>query len=343
VSAWVYTHEQPPPPGTRRPVTDSVDWVRLPVPGSLEHINVWLLKDGDGWTLVDTGMSVPEARAAWAGPLAAAFRERPLRRILCTHHHPDHAGLARWLAEAHGVPVLMSAPEDAVMRRFEAVWHEPESRDRHLAWWAATGVEMGPAQLPFLTLNGYRGVISGRPAVAEYVADGDSLTIGRVRYQCRLFAGHTDAQIVLLDPAGGVIIAGDQVLPRISSNVGAYPERADANPLASYLDSLDVLDSIAADLTVLPSHGLPFRGLRARTAELKDHHRLTLERVIACLEAPRSAADAARALFPGAGDGLNRLLAVGETLAHLMYLESHGRVVAQASAQGIRHYGCPDR
>jgi glyoxylase-like metal-dependent hydrolase (beta-lactamase superfamily II) len=338
VSALQFPHGSPPPPGARRAVTPDVDWVRLPVPGPLQHINVWLLRDPDGWTLVDTGMSVPQARDAWRGPLAAAFREAPLRRILCTHHHPDHAGLAHWLSEAHGAPVLMSAPEDAVMRRIEAVWHEPERRAEHLAWWAATGVEMGPAQTPYLTLLGYRSVVSGRPSISAYLADGSTLSAGGCRYQCRLFAGHSDAQAVLIDGSGGLLIAGDQLLPTISSNVGAYPERADPNPLASYLDSLSVLESLASDLLVLPSHGLPFYGLRPRVAELRAHHAQTLERLAGSLPTPHSAAAAARLLFPGAVDGLNRLLAVGETLAHLIYLERDGRVAVEDCDDGIRRY-----
>jgi glyoxylase-like metal-dependent hydrolase (beta-lactamase superfamily II) len=338
VSALSFPHPAPPAPGTRRPLTRDVDWVRLPVPGPLEHINVWLLRDPDGWTLIDTGMSVPQARHAWCGPLSAAFRELPLRRILCTHHHPDHVGLAHWLSETHGAPVLMSAPEDAVMRRIEAVWHEPERRAQHLAWWAATGIEMGPAQTPYLTLHGYRGVVSGRPEVSEYLTSDSTLTAGGSQYQCRLFAGHSDAQAVLIDAGGGLLIGGDQLLPTISSNVGAYPERADPNPLASYLDSLGVLDCLASDLMVLPSHGLPFYGVRQRVAELKRHHAQTLERLAAALTTPHSAAAAARVLFPGATHGLNRVLAVGETLAHLIYLEHHGRVSMEEDEDGIRHY-----
>jgi len=143
---------------------------------------------------------------------------------------------------------------------------------------------------------------------------------------------------VLIDGSGGLMIAGDQLLPTISSNVGAYPERADPNPLASYLDSLGVLDSVASDLMVLPSHGLPFFGVRARVAELKAHHAQTLERLADSLATPHSAAAAARVLFPGAVDGLNRLLAVGETLAHLIYLEREGQVAVEDSRDGIRQY-----
>jgi glyoxylase-like metal-dependent hydrolase (beta-lactamase superfamily II) len=338
VTGLSFPHASPPAPGTRRPLSEDLDWVRLPVPGALEHINVWLLRDPDGWTLIDTGMSVPLARAAWQGPLAAAFRESPLRRILCTHHHPDHAGLAHWLSENHAAPVLMSAPEDAVMRRIEAVWQEPERRAEHLAWWAATGIEMGEAQMPYLALYGYRAVVSGRPEVSEYLTDGGTLSAGGARYQCRLLAGHSDAQAVLIDSGRGLLIAGDQLLPNISSNVGAYPERADPNPLASYLDSLGVLDALAPDLMVLPSHGLPFYGVQQRVAELRAHHAQTLERLTASVAAPRSAASAARALFPGAVDGLNRVLAVGETLAHLIYLEQQGRVRVENADDGIRRY-----
>jgi glyoxylase-like metal-dependent hydrolase (beta-lactamase superfamily II) len=321
-----------PEPGSVRPLDPDMLWVRLPVPGPLRHINVWLLDDGDGWTLVDTGMNVAESRAAWDGPLLAQLGGRPLRRILCTHHHPDHAGLAQHLAERHGATVLMSLGEHEVLRRIEHAWHDEDAAEARCAAARAEGVVVEGDMRVLIRLERYRSVMSGIPRRIEHVADGQVLEAGGRRWTARVLGGHTDAQLVLHCERDGLLISADQVLPRISSNVGIYPERADLDPVASYLHSFDLLDELPADALVLPAHGNPFRGLRSRVGELRTHHLATLDTLAAMLDRPATARELASRLFVRPLDVLNTYLAVGETLAHVRRLVHLGVAAVDESA-----------
>lgn len=326
--ALEYPIERVPQPGEAIELAPGVHWARLPLAGALRHINVWLLEDGDAWTLVDTGLNAPEARAAWEGPLHAYLRGRPLRRIVCTHHHPDHAGLACWLQERHGSEIWMTHAEEAVMRRLERAWYDDAWRDARIAAYGAEGLAVTPELRPFFVLDTYRRSMSGVPArIARHVADGEVLEIGAHRWRAYVLRGHTDGQLVLVEEAAGLMIAGDQILPRITSNVGIYPERDDQDPVASYLESFDALDPVAEnrELLVLPSHGDVFRGLDLRLEQLRRHHELTLERLLGLMDAPATAHDLAKRMFRIPLDALNTVLAHGETLAHVRYLVNRGR------------------
>jgi glyoxylase-like metal-dependent hydrolase (beta-lactamase superfamily II) len=328
----------PPAPGTSVALAPTIEWLRLPLPGSLGHINVWLLDDGDGWTLIDTGMNLPDVRAAWDGPLAVHFARQPLKRIVCTHHHPDHAGLAAWLAERHRAAVYMSAPEHDLLARAYAERNDPGVAAARFAAFERDGLEVTPARRPVLAGAGFLSVMSGLPAGVTMLRAGETFTAGGIEWRLLELRGHTDGQLLLHSPAAGLLIAGDQVLPRISSNIGIYPERRDGNPLQSYLDSFAVLEALEPEPWVLPSHGDPFQGLRARIAELRHHHRRQLAALCRLCESPLSAAEAAAGLYRGATDPLHRMLAVGETLAHLALLEAGGRVRAVEGPGGPRRF-----
>ena len=321
-----YPIASPPDIGGATPLGDGVTWLRLPVPGALKHINVWLLEDDAGWALIDTGMNVAAARAAWDGPLAAVLGGRPLTRIICTHHHPDHSGLAGWLAARHGVAVYMSAPEERLLRALLDAGSDHLAVPARIAAFERYGLEMTPEMRGMAAIEGFRRVMSGVPAEIRRLADGDVLSIGGVRWDAHLVRGHTDGQLVFHAPAAGLLIAGDQVLPRITSNIGIYPERADPDPLASFLDSFGRLAALEPEPLVLPSHGDVFRGLRRRLAALAAHHTETLLEVEALVSAPMTAAELAGRLFRGPLDPLNRSLALGEALAHLHYLAVRGRL-----------------
>lgn len=326
-SDLVYPLKYAPEPGTAVELAPRMLWLRLPVPGSLRHINVWLLDDGDGWTLVDTGMNTPESRELWSGPLHALLGGRPLTRILCTHHHPDHSGLAHFLEERHGARICMSVGELAVLDRIRACTQDAGVADARVRALEAEGLEVSDEMRSLARFERYRTVTSGFPTHAESVADRSTFTAGGRDWQVRILGGHTDAQVVLWSERDGLLISADQVLPRITSNVGVFSERADADPVRSYLESFDVLDELPSDTLVLPAHGNPFHGLQVRTAALRAHHAATLEQVEALLDEPATAADLARRLYVRRLDTLNTYLAVGETLAHIRRLEFAGRVL----------------
>ena len=324
----------PPVPGAALELAPGVHWARLPVPGTLGHINVWLLEDGDAWTLVDTGMDVPAARAAWDGPLAAYLGGRPLGRIICTHHHPDHAGLAAWLAERHAAPVCMSAREYAILAAFD----QPAAAAERLAGFARDGLLPAEVDVRILSGAGYRRLLSGVPRQVRTIADGEVLAIGAHRWRAFELAGHTDAQLVLHSDTAGLLIAGDQVLPRISSNIGIYPEREDPDPVASFLASFERLEALEPEPLVLPSHGEVFRGLRQRLGSLRAHHLATLERVMALVAGPLTARELSESLFRSPLDPLNRMLAVGESLANLEHLARRGRLAVVEAPGEPRRY-----
>lgn len=335
-----YPIERAPEPGEVVELVPGVHWARLPLAGALRHINVWLLEDGDGWTLVDTGLNAPEVRAAWEGPLHDYLGGRPLRRLICTHHHPDHAGLATWLQARYGCAIWMTEAEEAVMRRLERTWFDAEWREARLDAYRAEGLEVTEQLHKFLIAETYRGAMSGVPRhIARHVADGEVLEIGAHRWNARILRGHTDGQLVLVERDAGLMIAGDQILPRITSNVGIYPERADQDPVASYVDSFDALDPVAQDagLLVLPSHGNVFRGLDVRLEQLRRHHVETLDRLLGLMDTPATATELARRLFRIQLDALNTVLAHGEALAHVRYLVNRG-LATVVPGDGARRY-----
>jgi glyoxylase-like metal-dependent hydrolase (beta-lactamase superfamily II) len=333
-----YPVAAPPEPGQAIPLAAGVHWARLPVPGPLRHINVWLLEDGDGWTLIDTGMDVPAARAAWEGGLHDYLRDRPLVRIICTHHHPDHAGLAAWLSARHGAPVYMSEAESALLRRLAATGDDPAEQARRLAAFARDGLDATDATRPVLSIQSYRRVTSGVPADIRPLGAGDVVATGATRWVAHLVRGHTDGQLVFHAADLGLLIAGDQVLPRISSNIGIYPERRDRDPIASFLASFDGLEALEPEPLVLPSHGAVFRGLRHRLAQLRSHHAATLATVTGLVTAPTTARELAERLFRAPLDPLNLVLAVGETLANLEHLAARGVLAVVEAPGGPRRY-----
>ena len=338
-AALVYPVATPPPVGGAVPLGSGVTWVRLPVPGALRHINVWLLEDGAGWTLVDTGMNVPAAREAWDGPLAAVLAGRPITRIICTHHHPDHAGLAGWLAARHGVAVWMSEPEERLLRALLGTGADHSAVLARTAAFERDGLVVTEDMRPVAAVEGYRRVMSGIPAEVRRLGDGDVLEIGGVRWVARLARGHTDGQLLFHAPGEGLLIAGDQVLPRITSNIGIYPERDDPDPLDSFLSSFAPLAALDPEPLVLPSHGDVFRGLRLRLRELEAHHERTLAEIVGLVPGPATAAEVASRLFRAPLDPLNRMLAMGETLAHLHYLAARGRLKVFEVPGAPRRYG----
>ena len=333
-----YPVASPPAAGEAIPLEGGVHWVRLPLPGSLRHINVWLLEDGAGWTLIDTGMDLPEVRAAWRGPLARYLGGRPITRIICTHHHPDHVGLAAWLAATHGAPVYMSRAEARLLGCFAGRPDESSGAHRRVEAFARDGLIATDRSRATIAGESFRRVVSGVPSDLRLLEAGTELSIGGERWVALDAKGHTDGQLLFHAPQRRLLISGDQVLPRITSNIGIYPERADRAPLASFLASFAALAALDPEPLVLPSHGDVFVGLRARLLDLAAHHGATLEQVLSLVEGPVTARELADRLFRSPLDSMNLVLAVGEALAHLEHLAATGALRALEPPGGPRRY-----
>ncbi|MGQ0660539.1 MBL fold metallo-hydrolase [Sphingosinicella sp.] len=324
-----------PEPGTVIPLAEGVGWTRLPVPGPLNHINVWLLDDGDpgsgsgaGLAIVDTGLDIPPSREAWESLFAGALSGRIVTRVICTHFHPDHLGLAGWLCERFGVRLWMTRGEWLFARMLTAdvrAAPPPEA----LAYWRLAGWSEGDILGEAAKGWGrFASVVSAVPVAHRRLEEGDMVRIGARDWRVVIGCGHSPEHACLVDDAGKLMIAGDQVLPRITSNVSLTLSEPEADPLGDWLASIAKLRELPADLLVLPSHGEPFTGLHTRLDKLAEGHAGRLDALQAHLAEPRRAVDCFGVLFARAvGDHIG--LATGEALAHLRHLEATGRAVRE--------------
>lgn len=316
-----------PAPGDLIRLTEGIGWTRLPVPGSLNHINVWILEDEDGVTVVDTGLDLPPAREAWEALLAGPLAGINVSRVLVTHFHPDHIGLAGWLGGRFAAPLWMTRGEWLFARMLTA-----DRRDQPPAaaidyWRAAGWDEERIAAEAAKGWGRFASVVSPIPVSYVRMRDGDRIRIGSREWQVVIGSGHSPEHACLLDESGGLLIAGDQVLPRITSNVSLSLSEPEADPLGEWLDSIARLRALDENLLVLPSHGEPFIGLHARLDALAEGHRGRLDALHGHLGEPRRAVDCFTILFGRRIEDGSYGLATGEAMAHLRHLEVEGRAV----------------
>jgi len=291
----------------------------MPLPFSLDHVNVWLLRDGEGFTLIDTGMADARTQGLWERIFEEQLGGLPITRLICTHHHPDHMGLSGWLHARFGVRMTTAIGEWTLGR---LGWLESgddflaHARDHYVRF----GLRDEPLRLAMAEGNNYRKYIDPIPLDFIRIGDGDCLSIGGRAWHVLTFSGHSPEHICLWCPEADVLISGDQVLPKISPTIGVWSNEPEANPLAGFFASLERLMALSDSALVLPSHGLPFTGLRQRCKALKAHHDDRLQHTLDCCRSPSSGADVMQRLFPRTLGGHDLLFAVAETLSHLNYL-----------------------
>lgn len=318
-----------PLPGTRLTVAPGVHWARMPMPGSLGHINVWLLDDGDDIVIVDTAFESPSCREAWEGLLTGPFASRRASQVIVTHFHPDHVGLAGWLCARFAAPLVMTRAEFLTARLLAADARDA-TPDEVIAFWRAAGWD--EAQVERACARGwkiFRSFVAPLPMAYRRIEDGDRIEIGGVSWEVVVGSGHSPEHACLVDPVGGVLIAGDQVLPRISSNISLSMAEPEGDPLGDWLASIARLRVLPDTLLVCPSHGEPFTGLHARLDAMRDEHLMRLNILVEHLTEPRRAVDCFGRMFRRVIDGDSLGLATGETLAHLRRLEIEGRAIKE--------------
>lgn len=310
---------EPPEPGTVREVAKDVYWLRMRLPFALDHINLWLLRDGEHWTAVDTGLSNEETRENWQRVLSGQNIAGSLGRIIVTHFHPDHMGNAGWLARRFNIPMWTSESEflsahtnysDKAGNTSQAVaqlFKEHGLESEGVAAIAGRG-------------NGYRKIISEPPDRYIRLLDGDEITIGKNAWRVIVGYGHAPEHSALYCASLGVLISGDMLLPKISTNVSVWPFEPLGDPLKLFLRSIDRFLELPPDTLVLPSHGLPFRGAHGRVGMLHQHHAERLADVKQTCATPCSAADLLPILFKRKLDTHQLYFAMGESIAHLHYL-----------------------
>jgi glyoxylase-like metal-dependent hydrolase (beta-lactamase superfamily II) len=311
-------------------LAEGVGWARLPIPGSLRHINVWVLDDGDGVALVDTGLDIAPCREAWEALFDGPLAGRSVTRVICTHFHPDHLGLAGWLTERFRVALWMTRGEWLYGRMLSADVRDSPPPEA-LAFWRAAGWEQARIEVEAAKGWGrFASIVSPIPVGYVRMEEGDRLRIGGRTWRILIGSGHCPEHACLIDEEGGLIIAGDQVLPRITSNVSVGLSEPEADPLGEWLASIEKLKGLPDTLLVLPSHGEPFTGLHARLDGLAHGHRDRLDALHARLDEPRRAVDCFGTLFARQIEDNMMGLATGEALAHLRRLEVEGRAVREA-------------
>ncbi|MBV8248842.1 MAG: MBL fold metallo-hydrolase [Comamonas sp.] len=328
-----------------------IKWIRMSLPFALDHINLWLLRDRqedvhgqirEGWTIVDCCVNRTEARAQWEQIFATQLEGLPILRVIVTHMHPDHIGLAGWLCRHWNAPLWISATD------YNVALVAMKDRD-------GFGGESGA---DFYSLHGqrdeeflqhvrgrgsyYASLVGPIPETYHRITDGAQIEINGRAWQCIAGYGHAPEHMALYCPDIQVLISGDMVLPRISANVSVHSSEPEANPLQLFLTSLQRYLALPEDTYVLPSHGKPFTGLHLRVQQLLDHHHERLDDIMQAVQARAlSAADILPILFKRQLDSHQMTFAMGEALAHLHYLWFNQQLQRRADEHGVLRFHLP--
>ncbi|MEO8297054.1 MAG: MBL fold metallo-hydrolase [Burkholderiales bacterium] len=334
--------------GSTLELAPGVRWLRMKLPFALDHINLWLLRDQidgqEGWSIVDCGINNAATRAAWEQVFASQLEGLPVLRVVVTHMHPDHIGLAHWLTERWSRPDwpcrLWISATDWNVGRHAAQEASGQWGQNLVSFYALHGLTDRAVQSAVRDRSGsYSSMVPELPHAFQRLLDGLHVTIGGHRWTCHVGYGHAPEHMSLHCPALGVLISGDMVLPRISTNIGVHHIEPEADPVSQYLDSLDRMRALPADTLVLPSHGKPFRGLHTRIDQLHAHHADRLAEVLAyCEREPRTSMEVLPVMFNRKLDLHEITFALGETIAHVNALWQQGLLRRQTGEDGVHRF-----
>jgi glyoxylase-like metal-dependent hydrolase (beta-lactamase superfamily II) len=329
-----YPFDGGPEFGTTRQVARSILWLRMPMSPPLGALNVYLIHETGGWAIIDTGLGDERTKSLWIRIHAEALGGEPFTRLILTHHHPDHAGLAAWLCERWGLPLFMSAREHG---RLQACpWGELPDIEHRRALLRRAGM---PEPLIDWRM-GVRMSQDGHQALARYqcMADGDCLDIGGSSWQVVAGHGHTPESASLFCAERRILIAGDQALPRINASLDTWDGLQEESVLGQWLASAERLAKLPADTLVLPSHNEPYIGLGTRSRQMINYHEKLLDTAEqVCRDNRMTAFDLGRLVSRSEADH-SRFLACGSAHAHLRELELRGRVRRALDADGFERW-----
>lgn len=333
-----YPHETPPAFGDAVSVADGVLWIRLPLPMALDHVNVFALDDGDSWTLIDTGIGTKRGQAAMEHALTHALAGKPVQRVIVTHHHPDHIGLAGWFM-ARGAE-LWTTRTAYLMARMLALDVQDRPVDEAMAFYQSAGASpevmaKRRAERPF----NFADVIAPLPLGFHRLQDGDTVHSGGRNWTVRVGDGHAPEQATLWSEDDDLILGGDQLLPSISPNLGVYPTEPEADPVGDWLRSCRAFQPLAREEHfVLPGHKLPFTGLPTRLEQKIENHVSALNRLEAFLATPAAAGACFLPIFKRALGEAEYGLGLVEAFAHCQHLWKTGRVRRERRSDGAWVY-----
>ena len=333
-----YPFDNRPNPGELIEVGPGIFWVRMPLPISLNHINLWMLEEQDGWTLVDTGMATEDTKALWEEIFSTHLNSKPVKQVIVTHMHFDHLGLAGWLVEKWGATLCMSRTEYLSSRVIinEIKSDPPEAT---VAFFRAAGVEESILDEFKVRFNNRSDFVSPLPSHYKRLTDNQVLQIGSLQWTVIIVEGHSPEHICLHCKSLNIMIAGDQILPRISPNISVRPDEPRANPLHNFLRSCESLKNrLNKDVLILPSHGDPFYGVHLRLQDMINEHKKGLQDLLEFCSQPRSVAEVFPILFKSKINIGNMVIAVGEAVANLNYLVSSKELEVDIGSDGIAKY-----
>lgn len=330
-------HPLPAPPdeGAAIEVAPGVLWMRLPLPMALDHVNVYALDDGAGWTIVDTGFASRRSRAIWEQLLAGPLTGRPVHRVIVSHHHPDHIGLAGWFQSDHGAE-LWTTRTAWLFARMLQLDEQSRPAPETLTFWRSAGmapeiVEKRSNERPF----NFADVVAPLPLGFHRIRQGEVIRAAGRDWEVHLGAGHAPDHATLWSRDCNLVLGGDQLLPRISPNLGVYATEPEADPVTDWLESCERLAMLAReDHLVLPGHKLPFTGLPLRLRQKIENHEGALARLRSHLKTPRTAAECFAPLFKREIDEATYGLALVEAVAHLNHLHRAGEATRRRRDDG---------
>lgn len=330
-----FPFETPPAPGEVITVAPGILWTRMSLPMQLDHVNIYALDDGDGWTVIDTGFDNSKTRAAWLALLAGPLTGHPLKRVIVTHHHPDHIGLAGWLQTEHGAELVTTRTAWLFARMLVLDRHD-KPKPETVKYWREAGLSEAviAARMTEKPFN-FADVVAPLPLGFTRIAEGDTITMGGRRWRVRMGNGHAPEHATFWSLDDDLVLGGDQLLPGISANLGVYATEPDADPVGEWMESCYKMAKFAEDRhLVLPGHKTPFTGLPLRLQQMVDNHIGALDRLQAYLATPKRATECFMPLFKREIEGPAHGMALVEAVAHLNHLLKHQRVRRTRDARG---------
>ena len=323
--------------GETKEVIKGIYWIRMPLPFALNHINLWLLADGDGWTIIDTGYNSDDTRNIWKDIFAKLLDGKPVKRIIVTHFHPDHVSLAGWLIKKWKAPIWMTYSEwmQAQLNRFGGPTADIDAR---MKFYKEHGMEKSGIDGYRETRPDFSKIILPLPTSFRRMIDAEEFSIGDHNWRVITGAGHSPEHAALWCKDLNILISGDQVLPRISTNVSLQCNEPDGDPLRLYLGSLEKFRFLAKDTFILPSHDQPFYGLHERIDALGEHHADRLEAAYQACTESKTSRELIPILFKRQLDSHQLGFAIGEAMAHANYLVADGLLRKARANDGIIRY-----
>ncbi|WP_373086916.1 MBL fold metallo-hydrolase [Sneathiella sp.] len=325
-----------PGDGEMLKIRDGLYWVRMPIPiEGLDYINLYLIEDDDGWTIVDSGFKSEKITELWEIIFKKFLKGKPVTRLICTHFHPDHMGLAGWVTNRWNIPLTMTFGEWTFGRMLYLEASE-KTPDFVVDFYASIGFsEKMLDKVRARGFNHFERAMTPVPMGFSRIADGDVIRIGKRDWQVIVGTGHAPEHACLYAAEEGIMISGDQVLPRITPHIGVYPAEPLANPLKQFMQSIDKLSKLPRDTLVLPAHNDVFTGLHNQLDYYKSHHTDRLKKLLEACDSPKSAIDLLPVLFDRELTESDVRLAISEGLAHCHYLVEEGDLDRICGEDGV--------